>query len=124
MKCTLDDMKCSAGTLFHRPHLLDQGLLLLPRAVVSMRRIAQVVKTTPAIQDGAYTEGEAGKSGTVEFRHVYFRYPGAKEYALSNINFQARRGETVVFIGSNGCGKTPLLTLIPRLYAVTDGDAF
>lgn len=95
---------------------------LLPRAVVSMQRIDQVVKTTPAIQNGAYTESEAGKSGMVEFRHVYFRYPGAKEHALSDISFQARRGETVAFIGSTGCGKTTLLNLIPRLYDVTDGE--
>ena len=59
---------------------------LLPRAVVSMRRIAEVVNTETRIQNGPVSEAGSDAPGTVEFRHVSFRYPGAREYVLSDIS--------------------------------------
>lgn len=94
---------------------------LLPRAVVSMNRISQVVRTKVHIQDGPCTAEDRPAPGTVEFRQVSFCYPGAKENVLTDISFTARSGETVAMIGATGCGKTTLLNLIPRLYDATEG---
>ena len=61
-------------------------------------------------------------NGTLEFRHVSFRYPGAEEDVLHDINFTAQPGQTTAFIGSTGSGKSTLINLIPRFYDVTDGS--
>src|SRR5690606_1892068 len=57
----------------------------------------------------------------IEFRNVSFRYPGAEEDVLHNINFTAQPGKTTAFIGSTGSGKSTLVNLIPRFYDVTEG---
>ena len=51
-----------------------------------------------------------------------FGYPGAEENVLSDINFTARKGQTVAFIGSTGSGKSTLVNLIPRFFDVTKGS--
>ena len=57
----------------------------------------------------------------LEFEHVSFTYPGAGESALSDINLQIRRGESVALVGENGSGKTTLIKLLTRLYEPTEG---
>ena len=70
--------------------------------------------------DGA--EDITGKTdGTVRFEHVSFMYPDAEENVLTDIDFEARPGETTAIIGSTGCGKTTLISLIPRFFDVTEG---
>lgn len=96
--------------------------MLLPRGMVSARRINEVLDTEPNIQDGNKTEGEPDLFGKVEFKNVSFRYPDAKESVLENINFTVNRGETIAFIGSTGSGKSTLINLIPRFYDVTEGE--
>jgi ATP-binding cassette subfamily B protein len=59
--------------------------------------------------------------GTVEFRNVSFRYPGAEEDVLHDISFTARPGQTTAFIGTTGSGKSTIVSLIPRFYEVTEG---
>ena len=56
------------------------------------------------------------------FSHVDFRYPGADEDALADIDFTARAGETTAIVGSTGSGKSTLVNLIPRFYDVTGGS--
>ena len=56
------------------------------------------------------------------FDHVNFKYPGANENALEDINFVAEPGKTTAIIGSTGCGKSTLVNLIPRLYDATEGS--
>ena len=94
--------------------------VMAPRALVSARRILEVIETEPKIKDGA--GAKETETGTVEFRNVSFRYPGASDDVLSDISFTARRGETVAFIGSTGSGKTSLVNLILRFYDVTGGQ--
>lgn len=96
--------------------------ILLPRASVAAKRISEVLETRTTIHDGEKTEGQQGKTGEVEFRNVSFRYPDAEEYVLKDISFSAKKGETVAFIGSTGCGKSTVVNLIPRFYDVTDGE--
>lgn len=101
--------------------MLVMIFIMLPRAMVSAKRINEVLETEPSISDGSRADGEKGKMGEVEFRHVSFRYPDAGEYVVKDINFTAKKGETVAFIGSTGCGKSTVINLIPRFYDVTEG---
>lgn len=96
--------------------------IIVPRAAVSAKRIADVLEMEPAIQDPKLPERfKAQFAGTVEFRHVSFRYPGADEDVLHDLNFTARPGQTTAFIGSTGSGKSTIVNLIPRFYDVSDG---
>jgi len=58
----------------------------------------------------------------VEFKNVTFTYEGAKEPALSNLSFTAKKGQTIGIIGGTGCGKSTLVNLIPRFYDATEGE--
>ena len=62
------------------------------------------------------------KNGVVRFEHVNFRYPGAEEDVLHDIDFVAESGKTTAIIGSTGYRKSTLVNLIPRLYDVTGGS--
>ncbi|MBI1279917.1 MAG: ATP-binding cassette domain-containing protein [Anaerolineaceae bacterium] len=97
--------------------------IILPRASVSADRIADVLEIEPAIQDPKEPKRfPAPFKGTVEFRNVAFRYPGAEEDVLKHLNFTALPGQTTAFIGSTGSGKSTLINLIPRFYDVTSGE--
>jgi len=102
--------------------MLVMIFILLPRATVSAKRINEVLETKPVIMDGDKKDGEVGVQGTIEFKNVSFQYPGAADYVLENISFQAGKGETVAFIGSTGSGKSTLISLIPRFYDATEGE--
>ena len=111
--------------------------ILVPRASVSADRIQEVLTTEPSIRDPempvvmpavvpAHTDGSGPAApptivGTVEFRKVEFRYPGAEHPVLHDISFTAQPGETTAIVGSTGSGKTTLINLIPRFYDVTGG---
>jgi len=97
--------------------------IMMPRASVSANRISEVLETEPVIKDPPQPAAFVpGKKGSLEFRNVSFRYPGAEEDVLKNISFTAVAGQTVAFIGSTGSGKTTLVNLIPRFYDVTQGQ--
>lgn len=102
--------------------MLVMTFIVLPRALVSARRINEVLDTETKITDGTVTSSELFEQGEVEFRNVAFRYPGADAPILRGISFTARRGETVAFIGSTGSGKSTLINLVPRFYDVTEGE--
>ena len=95
-------------------------LMILPRAMVASKRVQEVIDTEPSITDG--DGAETSSSGTVEFRDVSFRYPGANGDVLHNISFKAEKGETVAFIGATGSGKSTIVDLIPRFYDATGGQ--
>ena len=100
--------------------MLVMIFMLLPQAQVSAERINEVLDTAPHITEGTQTEGR--ETGTVEFRDVSFRYPGAAETELEHISFRAEKGQTVAIIGATGSGKTTLVSLIPRFYDATEGQ--
>ena len=95
--------------------------IILPRATVSARRVAEVLNTENNIADGSFT-GETEQKGTVEFKNVFFKYPDAEEYVLEDVSFVANKGDTVAFIGSTGSGKSTLINLVPRFYDATSGQ--
>ena len=96
--------------------------IFLPRAGVAADRIFDVLNTESSITDryGADALPEDADS-TVRFENVSFKYPDAEENVLSDIDFTAKPGETTAIIGSTGCGKTTLVSLIPRFFDVTSG---
>ncbi len=96
--------------------------MILPRAMVAAKRIEEVIDTEPSIRDGTKTTSPKGKEGEIEFRNVSFKYPGATESVLEDINFKVRKGETIAFIGSTGSGKSTLVNLVMRFYDVTGGQ--
>lgn len=103
--------------------LMSMVFVLWPRADVSAQRVLEVLDTEPLITDGTRSDaGEAGKQGEIEFRNVCFTYPDSREAMLEGINFTAKKGETVAFIGSTGSGKSSLINLVPRFYDATQGE--
>ncbi|XAS68271.1 ABC transporter ATP-binding protein [Micrococcaceae bacterium Sec5.7] len=96
--------------------------MMIPRASVCADRIGEVLDVEPSIHDPKQPVMPADLAGVVEYRNVTFAYPGAESPVLSNISFTARPGETMAIIGSTGAGKTSLLSLLPRLYDVAEGE--
>ena len=101
--------------------MLTFTFIILPRAIVSSKRINEVLDTKNRIMDGEGCENTS-ETGTVEFRNVSFHYPDATDDIISDINFKANKGEMVAFIGATGSGKTTLINLIPRFYDATGGE--
>lgn len=101
--------------------MLTFTFIILPRAIVSSKRINEVLETKNRIMDGEGCENTI-ETGTVEFRNVSFHYPDAADDMISDISFKANQGEMVAFIGATGSGKTTLINLIPRFYDATGGE--
>lgn len=101
--------------------MLTFTFIILPRAIVSSKRINEVLDTKNRIMDGEGCENTT-ETGTVEFRNVSFHYPDAADDMISDISFKANKGEMVAFIGATGSGKTTLINLIPRFYDATGGE--
>lgn len=97
--------------------------IMIPRASVAAQRIAEVLETESEIVDPEKSKNfNKDLNGVVEFKNVSFRYHGAEEDMLKNINFKALPGQTTAFIGPTGAGKTTLVNLIPRFYDITEGQ--
>ncbi|WP_211747331.1 ABC transporter ATP-binding protein [Paenibacillus sp. Marseille-Q4541] len=96
--------------------------VMLPRASASAARINEVLDMKPELTNPDSPVRSSKLYGTLEFDKVSFKYPGAEEYALQDISFTAKPGETTAIIGGTGSGKTTLLSLIPRFYEVTEGS--
>ncbi len=95
---------------------------MVSRGVASGRRVKEVLDCEPAIRDGGFDEAAAVR-GKVEFRDVSFSYPGAGgERVLSHLNLTIYPGETFGVLGATGCGKSTLVSLIPRFYDATEGQ--
>ena len=99
-------------------------LMTSARALASARRIKDVLNEDIDIVDGEATfKDKTVTDGKIEFRNVSFRYyKNSEEAVLSDINLTIDAGSTVGIIGSTGCGKTTLVSMIPRLYDVDGGE--
>jgi ATP-binding cassette subfamily B protein len=104
--------------------MLTMMFVMIPRAIVSARRINEVLEIEPVIKDdGEIIEKEnILKSGEIEFKNVEFKYNKSDEPVLKNINFKIKKGQTVAIIGATGSGKTTILNLMLRFYDATKGS--
>lgn len=97
------------------------GLLnTMVRATASAGRIQEVLEEIPGMAAPACPK-PLPPGGAVEFREVSFAYGESRRFALENISFSVKSGETVGLIGSTGAGKSTLINLIPRFYDPAEG---
>jgi len=95
--------------------------IMIPRGSVSANRINQILAIEPKIQDGDLKVND-NEDSTLEFKNVTFKYSGADEPAVDNLNFKANAGNTIAIIGPTGGGKSTVINLIERFLEVTDGE--
>lgn len=114
------------AALTYTTQLLNGILMLvmlfqnISRGAASWKRVKEVLKSAPELMDGSF-DGATNVQGEIEFRDVSFSYPGSGQNVLSHINLTIHKGETVAIMGTTGCGKTSLVSLIPRFYDVSTG---
>ena len=103
--------------------LMGALFIVLPRTMVSAKRINQVLDLHSSIQKPAQVQlADENLKGQVEFKDVTFRYAANSEAVIEHVSFRAEAGQTVAFIGSTGSGKSTLVNLIPRFYDVSAGE--
>jgi ATP-binding cassette subfamily B protein len=96
--------------------------MMIPRLIISINRIAEVLNTDISILDKENTQEIPEGNKVIEFKNVSFRYPNAKENVLTDISFTANPGESIAIVGSTGSGKSTLLNLIPRFFDASEGS--
>ena len=97
--------------------------MMFSRSMASAKRIGEVMNEEIDIIDSASGAEHLVTRGEVEFRNVSFRYyKDSEEKVLDNINLKINAGDTIGIIGSTGCGKTTLVSMISRLYDVDEGE--
>ena len=101
--------------------MLSMMFIMIPRAMVSAGRINEVI-ATPIIIKSSTTTSTKTNNGIIKFDNVSFAYPKSQENVLDKIDFEAKPGEIVAFIGSTGSGKSTLINLIPRFFDATEGN--
>lgn len=97
--------------------------VMIPRAMVSVKRINEVLDTESVIKEKTefVPKEKFTKPGEIEFINATFKYLDGDEPVLSDMNFKIEKGQTVAILGGTGSGKTSLLSLIMRFYDITSG---
>lgn len=101
--------------------MLVMIFIIMPRTMVSAKRINEVLETVPTVDYKSEPVKTSGR-GRIEFKNVSFAYADSGTPCLKNISFEINSGETFAIIGATGTGKSSLVNLIPRYYDVTDGE--
>ena len=96
-------------------------VLFLPRVKVKMNRITEILNVDTEDDEGT---GKLKLEGNVEFRNVSFKYEGASEYAVRDLDVKIEKGQTVAIIGGTGCGKSTFVQLLMGFYKPTEGAVF
>ncbi len=97
-------------------------IITINKALASADRISDLLETKSSLKDGSVIPEPDRDGPAVCFEHVYFQYHAGGDEALSDICFQAEKGETIGVIGGTGAGKSTIINLIPRFYDVTKGS--
>jgi ATP-binding cassette subfamily B protein len=98
------------------------GFMEIPRALISVERINEILNLNPEIVDDANATPKSDLKGTLEFRNVSFMYANAEEPVLSHISFTSKPGQTTAIIGGTGSGKSTIANLIPHFYQIQEGE--
>ena len=110
----------SYATMVLSSFLIMFGIMrMVPRTLVGMRRIEEVVDTVPSVIGGDLTEVK--DKGTLQFENVTFTYPGSEHPSLEDVSFSIGRGKVLAIVGSTGSGKTTLVNLMTRFYDADSG---
>ncbi|MGH4121813.1 MAG: ABC transporter ATP-binding protein [Clostridium sp.] len=103
--------------------MLGRMLLQIARSSASIKRVNDILKVKPHIDETRDGEKTFKMKGALEFKNVDFSYGGDnKDKALKNISFKINEGETLAILGSTASGKSTLVNLIPRFYDATGGE--
>ena len=98
-------------------------VVILTRAAASAGRVSRVLDTASSVVNRTVTPAEPKENEPkISFEHVSFVYPEAGDYALSEISFTVKQGQTIGIIGGTGCGKSTLVNLIGRFYEASRGE--
>ncbi len=101
--------------------MATMAVMMLPRAAVCAERITEVLSTRPAVADPDHPVRPRRGARGVQLHDVSFRYPGADRAVLQRVSLTAIPGTTTALVGGTGSGKSTLVSLICRLYDVTEG---
>ena len=93
----------------------------ISRGVVSWKRVKEVLDSKPQLEDGP-CEGPTEARGRIEFKNVSFAYPGSSRKVLRDVSLTIEPGQMVAIMGATGCGKSTLVSLIPRFCDATEGQ--
>ena len=103
--------------------MVSMLFMFASRAIASGKRVCEVLDEKIDINDTNSSAELEISRGDIEFRNVSFRYyKNSEEAVLDNIDLTIKAGSTVGIIGSTGCGKTTLVSMIPRLYDTDEGE--
>ena len=103
--------------------MLSMVFVFVPRASASAKRVNEVLEQPLAIADPVKPQALSGTpTASLAFDHVDFRYTGAEQLALADLNFNIKAGQTLAIIGGTGSGKSSLVNLIPRLFDIESGQ--
>jgi ATP-binding cassette subfamily B multidrug efflux pump len=103
--------------------MLGRMLLQIARSSASIKRVNDILKVKPHINETRDGEKTFKMKGAIEFKNVDFSYDDdSKEKVLKNISFKIKEGETLAILGSTASGKSTLVNLIPRFYDATGGE--
>lgn len=90
----------------------------------SLKRIESVLKEEVEIKDSDNAKNPENFEGSIKFNNLSYKYPDTDTYALENISFEIKKGETLGIVGRTGSGKTTLVNLLLRLYNVDKNSIF
>lgn len=97
-------------------------MIMIPRAAVCAERIQEVLSSESAIKPAANPRRDWVSPGTLQFEDVSFQFADAEAAVLKDVSFRVEAGQTVAVIGSTASGKSTLVSLVPRLFDVTEGS--
>lgn len=124
------NQRCTIGTIvlyFNSHDELKNAYQQLIREISTLHNSLQYLESLDVLekQKNEKSEGEGNLKrdfSKIEFRNVYFKYPGCEQYVLKDISLTLERGRTYFIVGLNGSGKTTLIKLLLRLYLPTKGE--
>ena len=103
--------------------MITNTFVMIVMSKASANRICEVLQEMPDISDAQADPALAVPDGSIEMRHVFFRYnQEAEKPVLSDISLSIRSGETIGVIGGTGSAKSTLVQMIPRLYEAEEGE--